>query len=161
MLDGLREYARSTFIPGCPLLSAVEELTRRIHDEFTYQSQSTSIDTPLAHILQNRRGVCLDFAQVMIGALRSLGLSARYVSGYIRSGPRFQGAVASHAWVSVFDPENGWTGFDPTNNMRTSDAHITLAWGRDYGDVTPVKGLTLGGGQQTVEVDVRVQELEN
>jgi len=104
--------------------------------------------------------VCQDFAHLMIGALRSLRLSARYVSGYIRSGPRFQGAAASHAWVSVFDPQNGWLGFDPTNNLMPSDAHITLAWGRDYGDVTPVKGLTLGGGGQSVEVEVRVQPLE-
>jgi transglutaminase-like putative cysteine protease len=159
-LKELREYARPTFTEGRPLLDAVQELTRRIHDEFKYQPRSTSIDTPLLDVLQNRRGVCQDFAHLMIGALRSLRLSARYVSGYIRSGPRFQGAAASHAWVSVFDPQNGWLGFDPTNNMMTSDAHITLAWGRDYSDVTPVKGLTLGGGGQTVEVEVRVKPLE-
>ena len=159
-LKELREYARPTFTEGRPLLDAVQELTRRIHDEFKYQPKSTSIDTPLLDVLQNRRGVCQDFAHLMIGALRSLRLSARYVSGYIRSGPRFQGAAASHAWVSVFDPQNGWLGFDPTNNMMTSDAHITLAWGRDYSDVTPVKGLTLGGGGQTVEVEVRVKPLE-
>jgi transglutaminase-like putative cysteine protease len=159
-LTELREYARPTFTPGRPLLGALQELTRRIHDEFKYQPKSTSIDTPLLEVLHNRRGVCQDFAHLMIGALRSLRLSARYVSGYIRSGPRFQGAAASHAWVSVFDPENGWLGFDPTNNMMTSDAHITLAWGRDYSDVTPVKGLTLGGGGQSVEVEVRVQPLE-
>ena len=156
----LREYARPTFTPGRPLLSALQELTCRIHDEFRYQPKSTSIDTPLLEVLHNRHGVCQDFAHLMIGALRSLRLSARYVSGYVRSGPRFQGAAASHAWVSVFDPQNGWLGFDPTNNMMTSDAHITLAWGRDYGDVTPVKGLTLGGGGQSVEVEVRVQPLE-
>jgi transglutaminase-like putative cysteine protease len=160
-LKELREYARPTFTPGRTLLCALQELTTRIHDEFKYQPKSTSIDTPLLEVLQNRRGVCQDFAHLMIGALRSLRLSARYVSGYIRSGPRFQGAAASHAWVSVFDPENGWLGFDPTNNMMTSDAHITLAWGRDYSDVTPVKGLTLGGGGQSVEVEVRVQPLED
>jgi transglutaminase-like putative cysteine protease len=156
----LREYARPTFTPGRPLLSALQELTGRIHDEFRYQPKSTSIDTPLLEVLHNRQGVCQDFAHLMIGALRSLRLSARYVSGYIRSSPRFQGAAASHAWVSVFDPENGWLSFDPTNNMMPSDAHITLAWGRDYGDVTPMKGLTLGGGGQSVEVEVRVQPLE-
>ncbi len=159
-LTELREYARPTFTPRRPLRSALEELTRRIHDEFAYQPRSTSIDTPLLEVLHNRRGVCQDFAHLMIGALRSLRLSARYVSGYVRSGPRFQGAAASHAWVSVFDPQNGWLNFDPTNNMMPSDAHITLAWGRDYGDVTPVKGLTLGGGGQSVEVEVRVQPLE-
>jgi transglutaminase-like putative cysteine protease len=159
-LPELQEYALPTFTPERPLLEAVQELTRRIHDEFKYKPRSTSINTPLREILSNRQGVCQDFAHLMIGALRSLRLAARYVSGYIRSGPRFQGAAASHAWVSVFDPQNGWLGFDPTNNMMTSDAHITLAWGRDYGDVTPVKGLTLGGGGQTVDVEVRVQPLE-
>jgi len=159
-LAELREYARPTFTPGRPLLCALQELTTRIHAEFKYQPKSTSIDTPLLEVLHNRRGVCQDFAHLMIGALRSLRLSARYVSGYIRSGPRFQGAAASHAWVAAFDPVNGWLGFDPTNNMMTSDAHITLAWGRDYSDVTPVKGLTLGGGGQSVEVEVRVQSLE-
>jgi transglutaminase-like putative cysteine protease len=160
-LPELREYARPTFAPGRPLLSALEDLTRRIHDEFAYQPQSTSIDTPLLEVLRNRRGVCQDFAHVMIGCLRSLGLAARYVSGYIRSDSRFQGAAASHAWVQVFDPANGWLSFDPTNNMMPSDSHITLAWGRDYGDVTPVKGLTRGGGGQSVEVEVEVQRLEN
>jgi transglutaminase-like putative cysteine protease len=159
-LAELREYARATFTPGRPLLGALQELTCRIHDEFTYQPQSTSIDTPLLEVLHNRRGVCQDFAHIMIGALRSLRLAARYVSGYIRSSPRFQGTAASHAWVSVFDPANGWLNFDPTNNMMPSDAHITLAWGRDYGDVTPVKGLTLGNGGQSVEVEVRVQPLD-
>jgi len=159
-LAELREYARPTFTSGRPLLDALEELTRRIHDEFKYQPKSTSIDTPLLEVLHKRQGVCQDFAHLMIGALRSLRLSARYVSGYLRSGPRFQGAAASHAWVSVFDPQNGWLSFDPTNNLMPSDAHITLAWGRDYGDVTPVKGLTLGGGGQSVEVEVRVQPLE-
>ncbi len=157
----LMAYARPTFTPGRPLINALQELTRRIHDEFNYQPKSTSIDTPLLEVLNTRQGVCQDFANIMIGALRSLRLAARYVSGYIRSGPRFQGAAASHAWVSVFDPQNGWLGFDPTNSMMTSDAHITLAWGRDYGDVTPLKGLTLGGGGQNVEVEVRVQPMEN
>lgn len=157
----LQDYAQPTFTPGRPLLSALEELTRRIHDEFKYQPRSTSIDTPLLEVLHNRQGVCQDFAHLMIGTLRSLGLAARYVSGYIRSGPRFQGAAASHAWVSVYDPPNGWLNFDPTNNMMASDAHITLAWGRDYGDVTPMKGLTRGGGGQSVEVEVQVQPLDS
>ena len=160
-LAELREYARPTFAPGRPLLSALEELTRRIHDEFKYQPKITSIDTPILEVLHKRQGVCQDFAHLMIGALRSLRLSARYVSGYIRSSPRFQGAAASHAWVSVFDPQNGWLSFDPTNNLMVSDAHITLAWGRDYGDVTPVKGLTLGGGGQSVQVEVRVHPIQS
>jgi len=100
--------------------------------------------------------VCQDFAHVMIGVLRSYGLAARYVSGYLRSGTKYQGAEASHAWVSVFIPGYGWLDLDPTNNVIPSDGHITVAWGRDYGDVTPVKGVSLGGGSQTVHVEVRV-----
>ena len=96
----------------------------------------------------------------MIGALRSMGLPARYVSGYLRSGADYQGAEASHAWVSVFLPGRGWVDFDPTNDVMPGTGHITLAWGRDYGDVTPVKGIALGGGKQTVEVEVRVDPIE-
>jgi len=154
------EYARPSFTPGRPLVSALEELTGRIHNEFVYEPRSTSIDTPLLEVLHNRRGVCQDFAHLMIGVLRSQHLAARYVSGYVRSGPQFQGTAASHAWVSVFDPANGWLSFDPTNNLMPSESHIALAWGRDYGDVTPVKGLTLGGGGQSVEVEVRVEPVD-
>ena len=100
-----------------------------------------------------------DFAHVMIGAVRSQRLAARYVSGYVRPGPKVQGAQASHAWVSVFFPGSGWVSFDPTNDLIVSDSHITLAWGRDYADVTPVKGISLGGGSQRVEVEVYVQPL--
>jgi transglutaminase-like putative cysteine protease len=110
-------------------------------------------------VFENRRGVCQDFAHVMIGALRSMHLAARYVSGYLRSGVKYQGADASHAWVSVFIPDAGWLDFDPTNDVRPSDGHVTLGWGRDYGDVTPMKGIALGGGKQIVEVAVRVDPL--
>jgi transglutaminase-like putative cysteine protease len=152
----LANYARATFEPNRPLVEAVCELSHRIHSEFEYQPKSTSIDMPLSVVLRNRRGVCQDFAHVMIGALRSLRLAARYVSGYVRPGAKVQGAQASHAWVSVFVPGDGWCCFDPTNDVIPSDSHITLAWGRDYGDVTPVKGVTLGGGGQHVEVEVYV-----
>jgi transglutaminase-like putative cysteine protease len=152
----LAEYARLTFEPQRPLVDALAELSHRIHTEFEYKAASTSIDAPLSEVLKKRRGVCQDFAHVMIGVLRSLRLSARYVSGYVRPGPRVQGAQASHAWVSVFVPGSGWLSFDPTNDVMPSDSHVTLAWGRDYGDVTPVKGVTLGGGRQTVEVEVYV-----
>ena len=154
---GLAEYARPSFAPERPLLVAVRALSERIHAEFKYFPKSTSIDMPLAEVLRNRRGVCQDFAHIMIGALRSLRLAARYVSGYVRPGPKVQGAQASHAWVSVFVPGSGWFSFDPTNDLIPSDFHITLAWGRDYGDVTPVKGVTLGGGEQTVDVAVYVK----
>lgn len=156
----LEEYAKKTFVAGRPLVEAAKNLTDRIHSDFKYHPKSTSIDIPLSEVLRNRRGVCQDFAHLMIGVLRSQRLAARYVSGYVRPGPRVQGAQASHAWVSVFVPGEGWISFDPTNNLMVSDSHVTLAWGRDYGDVTPVKGITLGGAGQTVEVEVYVRPLE-
>jgi transglutaminase-like putative cysteine protease len=156
----LSYYARPTFTPGRPLLDALRELSHRIHTEFRYQPKSTTIDMPLIEVLHNRRGVCQDFAHIMIGALRSLRLAARYVSGYLRSGANFQGFEASHAWVSVFIPGNGWVSFDPTNDVMPSDRHVTLAWGRDFSDVTPMKGITLGGGGQTIEVEVSVRPIE-
>ena len=157
----LGQYARETFAPQRPLLDSVRDLTHRIHEEFKYRPETTSIDVPLKNVLLKREGVCQDFAHVMIGAVRSVRLAARYVSGYVRPGPKVQGAQASHAWVEVFVPGSGWRGFDPTNDLMVSDNHVTLAWGRDYGDVTPVKGITLGGGEQTVEVEVYVRPLED
>jgi transglutaminase-like putative cysteine protease len=153
----LAQYARPSFPPDRPILEAVGELSRRVHEDFKYLPKSTSIDMPLSEVLRIRRGVCQDFAHVMIGALRSLRLAARYVSGYVRPGPKVKGAQASHAWISVFVPGGGWIGFDPTNDLLSADSHIILGWGRDYGDVTPVKGVTLGGGKQTVEVEVYVR----
>jgi transglutaminase-like putative cysteine protease len=158
--EGLTAYARETFVADRPLFDALKELMRRIHSEFRYDPKATSIESPLTDVFRNRSGVCQDFAHVMIGVLRSIKLSARYVSGYVRSGPQFQGAQASHAWVSVYFPEAGWVDFDPTNNMLPVDSHITLAWGRDYGDVTPIKGVTLGGGGQTVNVEVYVKPVQ-
>ena len=152
----LADYARPSFKPGRPLAEAVMELSHRVNTEFLYRPKSTSIDTPLQEVLEKRQGVCQDFSHIMIGALRSLHLAARYVSGYLRSGVDVQGAEASHAWVSVFIPGYGWLPLDPTNDVIPSEGHITLAWGRDYGDVAPVKGISLGGGKQTVEVEVRV-----
>jgi transglutaminase-like putative cysteine protease len=159
-LPHLQEYGRKTFTPQRPLLEAAEELTRRIHTDFKYLPKSTSIEAPLLDVVRNRRGVCQDFAHVMIGVLRSMRLSARYVSGYVRPGAKVQGAQASHAWVEVFVPGSGWVSFDPTNNVTVSSNHVTLAWGRDYGDVTPVKGITLGGAGQSVEVEVYVRPVE-
>ena len=156
----LAEYARPSFPAGRPLVEALEDLSRRIHREFKYEPKATSIDMPLEEVFAGRKGVCQDFAHVMIGALRSLRLAGRYISGYLRSGANYQGAEASHAWVSAFVPGTGWLHFDPTNDMIPSDGHVTLAWGRDYGDVTPVKGVTLGGGAQLVEVAVRVSPTE-
>jgi transglutaminase-like putative cysteine protease len=155
----LADYARPTFTPGRPLVEALRELNSRIHAEFEYKPNSTSIDMPLLEVLRNRLGVCQDFAHVMIGALRSLGLAARYNSGYLRSSPSNQGAEASHAWVSAFVPGSGWLSFDPTNNVMPCGDHLIVAWGRDYGDVPPVKGVAVGGGEHTVEVEVSVVPL--
>jgi transglutaminase-like putative cysteine protease len=152
----LAAYGAASFIPGTPLVDAVIGLSQRIHREFSYKPKSTSIDMPLEEVLKRRRGVCQDFAHIMIGVIRSYHLAARYVSGYLRSGKDFLGSEASHAWVSVFIPGYGWLDLDPTNNVIPSGGHLTLSWGRDYGDVTPVKGISLGGGGQTVDVDVRV-----
>ncbi len=158
-LPALADFARESFKAGRPLLGAARELSHRIYKEFKYAPKTTRIEMPLSDVVRNRRGVCQDFAHIMIGALRSLRLPARYVSGYVRSGAKVQGAQASHAWVSVFVPGHGWISFDPTNDVMPSDAHVTLAWGRDYGDVTPIKGVTLGGGGQTVEVEVYMKAI--
>jgi transglutaminase-like putative cysteine protease len=150
------EFARISFTPGRPIVEAVRELNHRIHTEFIYEPESTSIEVPLRELMEKRHGVCQDFAHVMIGGLRSVGLAARYVSGYLRSGADVQGAEASHAWVSAWVPGAGWVDFDPTNDVMPGDGHVTVGWGRDFGDVTPLKGVALGGGGQTVEVEVHV-----
>jgi transglutaminase-like putative cysteine protease len=155
----LADFAAPCFPEGRPLVEAARELSARIHSGFTYLPQSTSVDMPLIEAFRKRCGVCQDFSHIMIGALRSLRLAARYVSGYLRSGANYQGAEASHAWVSVFVPGAGWLDFDPTNNIMPTDGHVTVAWGRDYGDVTPMKGIALGGGKQVVEVAVRAERV--
>ena len=154
-------YAAPSFPPGRPLLEAVLDLNHRIFTEFVFDSRATSIDTPLHELLANRRGVCQDFAHLAIGCLRSLGLAARYVSGYLLTNPppgqeRLIGADMSHAWLSVFHPGSGWIDFDPTNDLIPKEKHITLAWGRDYDDVSPIKGVILGGGRHSVDVGVDV-----
>lgn len=153
----LAAFAREAFTPDRPILEAALTLSRRIHSEFTYLPKSTTIDTPIAEVLRTRRGVCQDFAHLALGALRSIGLSGRYVSGYLRSGANYTGSEASHAWISIWAPPFGWIDIDPTNDMLPSEGHVTLAWGRDYGDVTPVKGITLGGGEHQITVAVRVR----
>jgi transglutaminase-like putative cysteine protease len=149
-------YAAKSFTAGRPLLSAVEELSRRIFTEFRYDKRATTIGTAVDEVLASRRGVCQDFAHLMIACLRSLGLPARYVSGYLRTGGDLTGHGASHAWVSVWCPVFGWQDFDPTNNVMPRGDHFTVAWGRDYSDVSPVKGVALGGGEQVISVSVDV-----
>ncbi|MFO1370961.1 MAG: transglutaminase family protein [Candidatus Competibacteraceae bacterium] len=156
-----REYAEPSFPPGRPLLEAAVDLTQRIHQEFTYDPHFTTVATPLNEVLQKRRGVCQDFAHLGIACLRALGLAARYISGYLETLPppgkvRLVGADASHAWLAVYVPGTGWAEFDPTNNCMPKEQHVTLAWGRDYGDVAPLKGVMTGGGSHSLEVSVDV-----
>jgi transglutaminase-like putative cysteine protease len=163
-LTELAAYATPSLAVGRPLLAGVLELTQRIHSDFRFDLLATSITTPLREVLDRRCGVCQDFAHLQIGCLRALGLAARYVSGYLLTrpppgGPRLVGADASHAWLSVYCPPLGWIDVDPTNNVVPSDQHITLAWGRDYEDVSPIKGVLLGGGEQAISVGVDVIEV--
>lgn len=158
----LASYAAGSFQPERGLVDAVLDLTRRIHSEFTYDPLVTDISTPLARVLKHKRGVCQDFAHLAIGCLRSRGLAARYVSGYLETRPppgrpRLVGSDASHAWVSVYVPELGWLDLDPTNDLVPSDRHVTLAWGRDFSDASPLRGVVLGGGAQRLKVAVDVE----
>ena len=157
-------FAAQSFPPGRALLDATRELVHRIHAGFVYDPEATIVSTPVAQVLRERRGVCQDFAHVAIACLRSHGLAARYVSGYIQTVPppgkeRLLGADASHAWLAVYVPDHGWVDFDPTNDLVPDDSHVTLAWGRDYADVPPVKGVVVGGGEHTMDVAVDVTSL--
>ena len=164
--EALARYAAGSFTPGRPLHEAAMAFTRQIHREFKFDPKVTSVTTPVQEVLEKRRGVCQDFAQLMIAALRSLGLAARYVSGYLETlpppgKPRLVGADASHAWVSLWCPDNGWLDFDPTNNCVPDARYIITAWGRDYEDVIPMNGVIRGGGKRsTLEVRVDVQRLK-
>jgi transglutaminase-like putative cysteine protease len=155
------DYARPSFSPQRPLLEAALDLTQRIYRDFTFDSTATDISTPVSHVLQERRGVCQDFAHLAITCFRAFGLPARYVSGYLLTYPppgmeKLKGADASHAWISVWAPEAGWVDFDPTNGVMPVDEHITVAHGRDYDDVSPISGVLLGGSGQEMAVAVDV-----
>jgi transglutaminase-like putative cysteine protease len=155
-------YARLSFPPGTPVMAGALDLIRRVFTEFTYDESATTVDTSVDQVLTDRKGVCQDFAHVTISCLRALGLAARYVSGYLETTPppgkpKLVGADASHAWISLFVPDAGWVDLDPTNNLMAGETHITVAWGRDYGDVTPVKGVVMGGGTHTLSVNVDVK----
>lgn len=159
--DLLLDYAQPSFPEGRAMLDAVHDLMRRIFTEFKYDPEFSTIATPLKDILEHRSGVCQDFAHLAIGCLRSLGLAARYVSGYLETEPppgeeRLVGADASHAWFSAFLPGAGWLDFDPTNNQLPGAKHVTLAWGRDFADVTPLKGVAFGSGKHELKVSVDV-----
>ena len=174
-LAPLRNYAALSFRPGRPLAVAALELMQRIHADFSYQSESTDIDTPLSEVWASKRGVCQDFAHLMAGAMRMLGLPVRYVSGYLVThapageaggGLAMQGADASHAWVQVWCPGTpgvpgpGWLDLDPTNQLVPGSGHVRVAMGRDFGDVTPLRGVIRGGGLHTLSVGVSTRALD-
>ncbi|MBR4126728.1 MAG: transglutaminase family protein [Alphaproteobacteria bacterium] len=170
LMPEIKKYASVSVDSGRPVLEAAEEIMRRIYRDFKYDPAATSIATPINQTLAMKRGVCQDFAHVGIACLRSFGLAARYVSGYIRthrkSGPERQneiemiGGDASHAWFSVYVPDFGWVDLDPTNNMYMQSEHLTVGWGRDFDDMSPVKGMMTGGGNHTISVDVAVCPLK-
>ncbi len=161
----LARYGQTAFTPGRPIAEALAALTGQIFEDFEFDPRATTVNTPLEEVMKHRKGVCQDFAHLQIAILRSLGLAARYVSGYLRTypppgEPQPAGTDASHAWLSVYCGGLGWIDVDPTNNKQVTDEHITLAWGRDYGDVSPVKGVFVGGGSHTLEVSVDVVPLQ-
>jgi transglutaminase-like putative cysteine protease len=157
------EYAADCFVVGCPVLAGAEALMHKMHRDFSYRPGTTNIGTSAIEAFEARRGVCQDFAHIMIACLRSRGLAARYVSGYLRTIPppgadsSWLGADASHAWVSVFCPPVGWVDLDPTNDLRVRTDHIVIAWGRDFGDVSPLRGVIVGGGKHRLSVRVSVR----
>jgi len=162
----VREFAEVSFPRRRPLLEAMLDLTARIHSEFKYDRTATGVFTPVAEVMRHRRGVCQDFAHVGAACLRSLGLPARYVSGYLLTTPppgqpRLVGADASHAWFATFFPNLGWVDFDPVNNSVSSDHYVTVAYGRDFGDVTPLRGVVQGGGGHLLEVSVDVSSVDD
>ena len=159
-------YALVSFTPGRPMREALLDLTSRIYRDFQFDSKVTTVRTPTEEVFKKRRGVCQDFAHVQIACLRSINIAARYVSGYLRTytppgKPRLIGADASHAWVSAYCRGCGWLDMDPTNNVAPSDGHVTLAWGRDYGDVSPLRGLILGGGGHSLSVEVDMEPVQS
>lgn len=163
-LPELAGYATESFPRGCPVLEGVLDLTARMSRDFKFDPKATTVATPLERVIKNRRGVCQDFAHFQIGCLRALGLPARYVSGYLETAPppgkeKLAGADASHAWVQVFVPSLGWLDVDPTNNLLPSDRHVTVAWGRDFDDVSPIRGVIVGGGKHELKVSVDVTPL--
>lgn len=162
--DEAEDYARECLTAGRPIAAAAHALTRQIYRDFDYVPGSTTNRTSITDVLASRKGVCQDFAHLMIGCLRASGLAARYVSGYIRTVRDAEpgtlvGGDASHAWVSVYCPPHGWVDFDPTNDCVVGEDHVTLAWGRDFGDVSPLRGMIVGGGHHKLAVDVGVRRI--
>lgn len=164
--DELAAYAAKSFTHGRDLREAILDFTTRIYTDFRFDSKATNVRTPTEEVFRRRCGVCQDFAHLQIACLRSLNLAARYVSGYLRTypppgRPRLVGADASHAWCSVYCPGTGWLDVDPTNNLVVASSHVTLAWGRDYGDISPLRGLILGGRDHTLKVGVDMEPVDS
>ncbi|WP_198368577.1 transglutaminase family protein [Roseomonas rosulenta] len=166
LVPAARGYAAASFPARRPVLAGLLELMARIRRDFTYKPGATGPNTQVAEVLESRVGVCQDYAHVMVSGLRGLGLPARYVSGYVRTRPppggtARRGADQSHAWVEAWlGPEHGWVGLDPTNDIVVRDEHVVLAWGRDFGDVSPLRGVILGGGEHGLWVGVDLEEAE-
>lgn len=163
--EAFAAYAGPSFPPGTPLHHGAADLCRRIYEDFTFDPRATTVSTPVTEVLEKRRGVCQDFAHLALACLRSIGLPARYVSGYLVTRPppgkpRLVGADASHAWLAVFVPGPGWIDLDPTNGLLPGNEHITTALGRDYDDIAPVKGVLTGGPQHTLKYSVDVEPLD-
>ena len=163
--ESARRYAAAALAPGADWLEAVSALMHRIHAEFEFQPGATTVSTSVDEVLKERRGVCQDFAHLMLASLRAWGLPARYVSGYLLTDPppgqaRLMGVDASHAWVAAWSPRHGWVEFDPTNDQLADQRYITLAWGADFADVVPLRGVILGGGTQVMDVAVSVVPVE-
>lgn len=164
--DDVHDFALQSFVPGRPILEAAMDLTTRIYEEFEYRGGVSDVSTPVRDVFRMRKGVCQDFAHLELACLRSLGLAARYVSGYLLTHPpegkaKLVGSDASHAWISVWSPADGWVDFDPTNNVIPNVEHITVGWGRDYGDVSPINGFIVGGGAHQVAVAVDVNPVRS
>jgi len=153
------DYTLMSFTPGRSIVESCDDLMNRIFNDFTFDPSFSTINTPVSHVFEHKRGVCQDYAHLTLTCLRSIGLAARYVSGYIETIPppgqeKLTGADATHAWVALFVPGSGWIDYDPTNNLKPYDQHVTLAVGRDFADITPLKGIMFGGGNQVLDVSV-------
>lgn len=159
------QYAAPAFSGGRPFLEAAMELMRKIHHDFKFDPAATTVATPLEQVFRERRGVCQDFAHLQIACLRALGLPARYVSGYLETVPppgrsKLLGADSSHAWIQIWCGAGGWIDLDPTNNLLPAERHITVGWGRDFADVSPLRGVLVGSGSHQLKVEVDVTPLE-
>lgn len=157
-------FAEDCFLPSAPLYESIQKLCEKIFNEFQFKSGFTNVNTPLKTVLKEKKGVCQDFSHLAIACIRSMGFAAKYVSGYIetlppKGKPKLQGSDASHAWISVYIPEMGWCEFDPTNNMIPKERHIVTAYGRDFADVSPLKGIIFSSGEHKVKVEVDVVPL--